>query len=413
MRTKFRFILIFLFLTTSCSLFGQESSGVRLLGSIIGEWDDVCDVSYQYDYVFLATGSTGLQIVDVSDPEDLEIVGSCDTHGDAKGITVVGDFAYVAAYRAGLIIIDVSNPEEPEEVGSCDTPGRAYSVDVWGDFAYVADALSGLRKIDITEPENPEEPERYGFCDTPGEARDVAILGVYAYVADYGAGIRRICLYLMSEDGYLITQHLVIGVAAMGDYVYVANGAGGLRIVRRMSESGFFDTRGNTSGLAVSGRYVYVADGEEGLRVINTSEPENPLEVGFYDTPGEAKRVAVYGNTVYVADGNNLGIYDVSGALDVSDDFSYIKPENFKLFTAYPNPFNTQTIIPFSLPNAMPTKLEVLDLNGRRVALLMNETLNAGDYRVAFNAKEIISGIYLYRLTAGSVIQTRKIVYIK
>lgn len=83
------------------------------------------------------------------------------------GLTIVGDIVYLADFREGLRVIDVSDPENPEELGFCDTPGRAYEVDVWGEFAYVADGTAGVRKIDVTNPEDPRKKNAMGFTILP------------------------------------------------------------------------------------------------------------------------------------------------------------------------------------------------------------------------------------------------------
>jgi hypothetical protein len=84
---------------------------------------------------------------------------------------------------SGLRVIDVSDPAHPTEVGFYDTPGYARGVAVSGPYAYVADGGSGLRVIDVSDPAHPTE---VGFYDTPGYAYGVAVSGPYAYVADGG-----------------------------------------------------------------------------------------------------------------------------------------------------------------------------------------------------------------------------------
>jgi hypothetical protein len=94
-------------------------------------------------------------------------VGALDTPGVARDVEVVGDVAYVADYSSGLRVIDVSNPESPVELGALDTPG-ASQLEVVGDLAYVIYATSGLHVIDVS---NPAFPLELGALDTPGYAR--------------------------------------------------------------------------------------------------------------------------------------------------------------------------------------------------------------------------------------------------
>lgn len=88
-------------------------------------------------------------------------------------------------------------------------------------------------------------------------------------------------------------------------------------------------------------------------------------------------------------------------------------PEEFKLYPNYPNPFNPETIIKFKIKDSRFTTLKVYDILGKEIESLVNEQLNPGTYEVNWNAAEFSSGIYYYRLTAGSFTETRKMILIK
>jgi hypothetical protein len=100
-------------------------------------------------------------------------------------------------------------------------------------------------------------------------------------------------------------------------------------------------------------------------------------------------------------------------------------PDRYKLEQNYPNPFNPTTTINFSLPSQSPsnaegrdgvwytTTLRVYDLLGREVAVLVNEQRPAGKYEIQFNASGLASGTYLYRLTAGSYVESKRMILIR
>lgn len=88
-------------------------------------------------------------------------------------------------------------------------------------------------------------------------------------------------------------------------------------------------------------------------------------------------------------------------------------PENFSLGQNYPNPFNPVTNIEFSLPKGSFTKIIVYDITGREVAELVNQNLNAGTYKVDFDASHLSSGTYFYRLTAGDFSTVKKMILVK
>jgi PKD repeat protein len=86
--------------------------------------------------------------------------------------------------------------------------------------------------------------------------------------------------------------------------------------------------------------------------------------------------------------------------------------ENFHLQN-WPNPFNPSTEISFSLPEASRVSLEVYNVMGQKVATLVKGHLDAGEHSFTFNGSGIASGVYLYRLEAGSSVETRKMLLLK
>jgi hypothetical protein len=86
----------------------------------------------------------------------------------------------------------------------------------------------------------------------------------------------------------------------------------------------------------------------------------------------------------------------------------------FALNQNYPNPFNPTTNISFSLADAAPVKLTVYNLLGQEVATLISgKVMNAGTHTVAFNASSLSSGVYIYRLEAGSFVSNKRMTLIK
>jgi len=88
-------------------------------------------------------------------------------------------------------------------------------------------------------------------------------------------------------------------------------------------------------------------------------------------------------------------------------------PETFVLKQNYPNPFNPSTKISYLLPKASEVTLVVYDLLGREVVTLVNEFRTAGTHTVEFNASNLASGVYLYRIEAGDFKDTKKMLLVK
>lgn len=133
----------------------------------------------------------------------------------------------------------------------------------------------------------------------------------------------------------------------------------------------------------------------------------------------EGLDIAVKNGIVYVAGrtvaSNNLDDYltlkysQVVGIQVISGEV----PTEYSLKQNYPNPFNPNTNIEFSITKAGETRLVVYDMLGRESAVVANGYLTAGKYKADFDASKLVSGIYFYRLTSGSYIETRKMSLIK
>jgi hypothetical protein len=88
-------------------------------------------------------------------------------------------------------------------------------------------------------------------------------------------------------------------------------------------------------------------------------------------------------------------------------------PERFALYQNYPNPFNPTTTIRYDLPAEGSVKLIVYDILGKEVATLVDNIQKAGFYEIPFSAEQFASGVYFYRLTAGSFTSVQKMMIVK
>jgi flagellar hook assembly protein FlgD len=93
-------------------------------------------------------------------------------------------------------------------------------------------------------------------------------------------------------------------------------------------------------------------------------------------------------------------------------------PYRFELAQNYPNPFNPVTTIEYSIPTRSEVTIEVFNVLGQKVRTLVNETKSAGTYRVEWNGVDdaggpVSTGVYLYRFSAGDIVQTKKMRLIK
>jgi hypothetical protein len=106
---------------------------------------------------------------------------------------------------------------------------------------------------------------------------------------------------------------------------------------------------------------------------------------------------------------DNDGTYEYSNIVEVS----MMKPTEFSLEQNYPNPFNPTTKISWQSPISGWQTLRVYDVLGNEVSTLVNEYREAGKYEIDFNASELSSGLYIYKLHAGDFIVSKKMTLIK
>lgn len=174
----------------------------------------------------------------------------------------------------------------------------------------------------------------------------------------------------VSEDGSII-------VGSFGNGAFRLSNVGGLEELNQTYSS--LLTSGselsNALGISLDGQFI-VGEGTNGI----TSQNE-----GFL-----------------------LAVNGINSVDELSD-----YPSGFHLNQNYPNPFNPSTTISFLVPNEEFVSLKVYNSLGEEVAELVNETKPAGNYSVTFDASELTSGIYFYKISAGNFIETKKMIYLK
>ncbi|MFT4606150.1 MAG: hypothetical protein ACI9W4_002898, partial [Rhodothermales bacterium] len=114
------------------------------------------------------------------------------------------------------------------------------------------------------------------------------------------------------------------------------------------------------------------------------------------------------GSLAAASDGLGLTLMSVGASATDTESDPIVLPVTIALTQNYPNPFNPTTAIGFDLPESSPVRLAVYDLLGREVQVLANGQMTAGRHEVRFDAADLPSGTYLYRLetSAGAISKT-------
>jgi hypothetical protein len=107
--------------------------------------------------------------------------------------------------------------------------------------------------------------------------------------------------------------------------------------------------------------------------------------------------------------GDPIELYPVS----IEETNSDVFPKKFELLQNYPNPFNPTTKIEYSLPTDVFVNLTIYNTLGKTLTTLVNEHKHTGSYKVVFDASNLSSGVFFYKLTAGDYVDIKKMVVIK
>jgi len=101
------------------------------------------------------------------------------------------------------------------------------------------------------------------------------------------------------------------------------------------------------------------------------------------------------------------------GVTFIEEDEPSPLPTEYSLLQNYPNPFNSSSVIKYSIPKSSQVTLKIFSTLGEEIEILANEEKPAGTYEVAWYAEQLPSGVYFYRLQAGDLVQTRKMILLK
>ncbi len=240
--------------------------------------------------------------------------GYVDTPGTARRSALAGNYLYVADGTAGVQIIDVGDPDRPVIVGVVDTPGNAADIGVSGRVIVVADAFGGIQILDRSNPERPVPIDTLGSST----ARGVAVRDTLAYVA---ADILGLVVLGLSDplSPRIIAVENTVGsaqdVVLHGDVAFVSDQVLGLRVVdirvpTAPDTMAVLPLPGTLRGIDIhpATSTLFIAAGREGVHVIDVGDPDRPIIIGSVPAPSTPRDVAVVGDRLFVAD-RTLGVH--------------------------------------------------------------------------------------------------------
>lgn len=372
------------------------------------------------EHVLVAAGFSGAYIAQLNPPGVPVIEGIYDSLPYASSVFVKDSCAYISTGGHEFHIVDISDSSNPQQLGIYRPASLAIGEFIRGSYAYIIHTTDyhdgGFEIVDIS---NSSSPELISTYEAPYRVRDIFVCDEYVCITGEHFGLEFIDIsnplepslagsYNELQDAY--------GVYLSDATAYVTAGYEGLSILdisnpESISQIASCETPGYAINVVVSDQLAYVACSDSGVAVVDISDPANPR----YITGNSMYRghdLFVQQDLIYMLNVYSLVIFRFDRESGTIDEVRPI-PGSFSLSRNYPNPFNSSTTIRYDLPKQSHVEIEIFDIMGRSIKRLVSDNKSAGAYTVTWDAKNVSSGIYFYRIKAGNFSESRSCVLLK
>jgi hypothetical protein len=320
---------------------------------------------------FLVSEVVVLLLAGAATGQNTEYISSILWSG-VSDIAVADGYAY-CSFANGLVIYDVSNVDSLELVTQMYLPGRTGYLDVHDNYVFITRNTEGLKIIDITDRENPVITGSY---ETSSSIYHIDVAGEYAYIRENTSDL------------------LILHISEPYNPTYVS----------------YYYMYGSAEDVYVAGDYAYVAFSRQGYLILDISNVYNPVHVFNELTPGYCNNICASGENIFIADDYSFMILEFIQT-NINEDNKL--PDRYQLSQKYPNPFNASTTIKYELPSTTHVTIDIYDLLGRKVEMLIDGEQIAGIHHIVWQAEDVASGMYFYKITAGEYIETQQMILIK
>lgn len=311
-----------------------------------------------------------------------------------------------------------------------------------GDTLHIAKGVVYVDNVQIVSSAATPPPPVWAAADfeKPGSGKNAGLQGFYVAGSAPNGTISRVADLVTSNLTYvldgnvnlttaphkfgILRDSLQLADAALDStalsasfQIYLPNKFPNHAIVKFFLSRGatdsvaFADTVGGASGMLKANQWNTMTLNVDSLANAGKIDPTKKHQVGvlvYYPAPYDTTKWS--GDILF----DNLDIVGLTqpALIDLGVKGLNVVKE-YKLYNNYPNPFNPSTIIRYDLPKDSKVVLQIYDILGREVATLVNEKQGAGTYEVSFNASRYASGVYFYKLTAGSYSKVQRMMLIK
>lgn len=345
-------------------------------------------VNYMFDSDPYEMWARKIYVYDMDDPFDVQLYGVSedivenDAWTNIGGIVVVDSLIYVASDDYLTILEETSYESEYQIISETWLVGDLSDIHIMGNKAYIAGRGSGLNVLDISDPQNPALLAT--FADQ-GWSRQFDIYGDCAYLANGEEGVR------------------VISIANPDSLVEIA-------CVRPHSSSNI------TFCQADNGQLIITDDNWNQISLFDISNPQSPVWSGVFAWNMQTSSLHFQDGVLFTAN-YDIGIHVIThDFVPASDPVAYPKPE--LSLVIYPNPFNPETTISYSLPESSQVDISIFNSRGQFVTRLSRGRHEAGKHVLIWDGKDntgtrVASGLYFCRIIGANTQVTKKLVLLK
>ncbi|MHA1888267.1 MAG: T9SS type A sorting domain-containing protein [Promethearchaeota archaeon] len=352
------------------------------------EWA-VCDFYVDEQICCSIFGSLDGYTLNVYDETQQELTISSITpisyNGGYLSIQGIGrkeNHIYIGCSGDGIMILDISDPLNPTQVLQYDIQGYIFDLTVKGDFLYYV-SISGFYVFDISDP---LQLNQVAYWESHNRAEQLALYQNYAYVVDYDGGIK---VFDLSD----LTNFVPINTVSLNSTSKID-----IDPIIRDDKLIISDKRWNE------------------IMVFDLSDPTNPVMSSNCRWNKYTLDMELFGDFLYCANGEDdwylhgLSVLDFSSFNPVATDEPIIPNSLSNIFNLcnFPNPFNPTTTIEFSLKDNSNIELNVYNIKGQKVRLLVKDSFDSGTHSIVWDGKDdteksVSSGIYFNKLNVNGV----------
>jgi len=339
--------------------FGQSIlilGGAFLLYLIISRpVESVNDFAISGNLAYIASGTEGIRVVDLTDPKNLKEVGHfrcappifnpfdpdfriLNCANSARSIEIQDNYIYLADGNGGLWMFDVStDPLKPIKVAQLSLPGKANDVVVVGEYAYVAAGKGGIRVVHINQKSNGKSSESNKKSAVLEDLNNSAIEGNAVKIFHDGNYLywldNRNTLHFLSikkpdkpqDVGLQKYKYPINDIVFRGNYAYFAASDQGLQVMDKsdlpnLPQVSQLNLNGKAQGIYLYGDYAYLTVKGVGLAIVDITDIEQPEIVqDTYAISGNLTKILLQDNVAYIANGVD-GLYSLDAKVIITTE---------------------------------------------------------------------------------------------